>query len=1118
MAITCPKCGKLNPDNARFCFNDGEKLVTTGFTPFQFTNGTSANSIEDLIILIEQNWDESKRYLYSDSFATWFSSIGRGDLTLAAQDIVQSTQDQDTALRKIIRRMEKNSTFRFSDGNKASTISEFVTTIDQNWDEGKRYLYNHDDLADWLETIQKDDLAKTARQIISIESDQDIGLEKFLQSLGSDAPPKPQLTATTATIDFGTIDADKVSKGSYTKQFTISNSGRGYLYGTVSSSGAWVSIDKTGFSGNSITITATAKAVGRNANIKIQSNGGTETLPVQMNPVYPIWKPILSLECLIGAVVGLGLDYLVAYLFLILAPNPIRGIAMGLSFGLALSMSKWARKIQRPIFYLIPAALIMLGIGILTNLGYQEQKIRTAKNSDVWAVEPLTNALKGKSSNVRRDAADTLGMIGDARAVQPLINILKDNNAEVQKRATDALGKIGKPAVEPLINTLKDNNVEARKNAADALGKIGDARSIEPLVNALKDRDSYVRSHAATSLGRIGDARAVEPLINVLKDESWSVRHEAASALEQIGDARAEVPLLLYGLSKDSGAAVEALAEIGVSAVEPLINALKDEDRDMRANAAAALGYIGDEKALQPLIGALGDEDTTVRLKAVRALRLLNDPKAVPSLTGLLKVEEEKHVLKAVIFTLTEIGDVRAVQPLSKLVNDSLKKHDDDAAEVCDSAIRALGEIGDAIATTALIRALSDGWRVERVGVLYSDIPVEAAKALGKLRSSEAVQPLIKALRARLMVRREAAEALGKIGNTRAINPLIQAFRYGGSKDPASNMRYPVAIALAEIGKPAVPALLNALSHKDKDVQPGSAVALGQIGDKRAVQPLMDVLRDGEQYWFLRSNAAEALGRIGDKRAVSVLIGALKDDNSSVRSAAAEALGKLGDARATTPLFSALNDEDNYVRWRAACALGRIGDERATSLLTNMWSTTGSYEHKDIAAVLGQIGDTSAVELLVRALGDEEEYSSTREVIANALADAGDKRAVPVLIDIWEKDDDRRYISMRLAAAEALGKLGDARAINPLINALKDESEYVPQRVIQALHNIGGPAVPALISALKGEKWYVRKRVVGVLGRIEDTRAIEPLTNALKDPNGHVRKAAREALKKIQKR
>ena len=31
MALKCPKCRAVNPDNARFCWNDGEKLVTTGF-------------------------------------------------------------------------------------------------------------------------------------------------------------------------------------------------------------------------------------------------------------------------------------------------------------------------------------------------------------------------------------------------------------------------------------------------------------------------------------------------------------------------------------------------------------------------------------------------------------------------------------------------------------------------------------------------------------------------------------------------------------------------------------------------------------------------------------------------------------------------------------------------------------------------------------------------------------------------------------------------------------------------------------------------------------------------------------------------------------------------------
>ena len=42
----------------------------------------------------------------------------------------------------------------------------------------------------------------------------------------------------------------------------------------------------------------------------------------------------------------------------------------------------------------------------------------------------------------------------------------------------------------------------------------------------------------------IGDERALEPLIQALKDEKWNVRVEAASALGKIGDERAVEPLI----------------------------------------------------------------------------------------------------------------------------------------------------------------------------------------------------------------------------------------------------------------------------------------------------------------------------------------------------------------------------------------------------------------------------------------------------------------------------------------------------------------------------------------------------------------------------------------------
>ena len=75
----------------------------------------------------------------------------------------------------------------------------------------------------------------------------------------------------------------------------------------------------------------------------------------------------------------------------------------------------------------------------------------------------------------------------------------------------------------------------------------------------------------------------MQPLINALKDEDSYVRWSAAEAL---GNIKSD------------------------TAVQPLINALKDEDSDVRWRAAEALGNIKSDTAVQPLINALKDEDS----------------------------------------------------------------------------------------------------------------------------------------------------------------------------------------------------------------------------------------------------------------------------------------------------------------------------------------------------------------------------------------------------------------------------------------------------------------------------------------------------------------------------
>jgi hypothetical protein len=102
---------------------------------------------------------------------------------------------------------------------------------------------------------------------------------------------------------------------------------------------------------------------------------------------------------------------------------------------------------------------------------------------------------------------------------------------------------VGKYALEPLLRALTDRDWEVRMNAADHLGDIGDVRAVEPLMLRLKDEDDKVRTSAAKSLGKIGDARALISLIDMLKDKNWIVRTSAVTALGLIGDVRAVEPL-----------------------------------------------------------------------------------------------------------------------------------------------------------------------------------------------------------------------------------------------------------------------------------------------------------------------------------------------------------------------------------------------------------------------------------------------------------------------------------------------------------------------------------------------------------------------------------------------
>jgi hypothetical protein len=187
------------------------------------------------------------------------------------------------------------------------------------------------------------------------------------------------------------------------------------------------------------------------------------------------------------------------------------------------------------------------------------------------------------------------------------------------------------------------------------------------------------------------------------KDEDRDVRWRAEAALGQLGSAEAVTTLLQKLTDEDSGVrgcAAAALGQIGsAEAVTPLVQALKDEDSDVRWCAAAALGQIGSAEAGPALVQALKDEDSGVRGCAAAALGQIGSAEAGPALVQALK-DEDSFVRSRVAEALGQIGSEAVVPALLQALKD-------ESSDVRWRAVKALGQIEDEGLTLGLLRALA---------------------------------------------------------------------------------------------------------------------------------------------------------------------------------------------------------------------------------------------------------------------------------------------------------------------------------------------------------------------------------------------------------------------------
>lgn len=133
----------------------------------------------------------------------------------------------------------------------------------------------------------------------------------------------------------------------------------------------------------------------------------------------------------------------------------------------------------------------------------------------------------------------------------------------------------------------------------------------------------------------------IEALTRLLDDDDRKVRGDAVGILDKIDEARAIKHLIkaIGDVDADSPAA-RMLDEIGELAIVPLIEALDEDNEQIRENVIHALGLIGDERAIEPLMNVLSedvfsDTEWAVQQTAAEALSFIGEPAIEPLINAI---------------------------------------------------------------------------------------------------------------------------------------------------------------------------------------------------------------------------------------------------------------------------------------------------------------------------------------------------------------------------------------------------------------------------------------------------------------------------------------------------
>ncbi len=461
-------------------------------------------------------------------------------------------------------------------------------------------------------------------------------------------------------------------------------------------------------------------------------------------------------------------------------------------------------------------------------------------------------------------------------------------------------------------------------------------------------------------------------------------------------------------------------------------------DKQLSGPAARALAEISTPASEKVLLNALSNTKDSVQLSLIEALGYARYKPAVSSLS--LAKTEQQDLRKVVLYALARIGDPSSASLLQSAVQKA--NYTVDNTEALAAYLLFLHQLAangnSAGGESAATKLLNDANAAKEL-----QTKIAALRLLVDIKKEKSLPLLYKAMQDDNIEYRAAA--LSFASKFRSPGSDKQWLQTLSSVSPAAQVQ--VINYLAQSSKEALlPAMLNLLKDKNKDVRIAAIAAAQKTGQQNALPDLLDVMKKGDTDEIASVKNSILLMK-GDK-VTTMITSELKSMPASAKVALIEVLASREADHSFNDVLAQLNSSGISVHRAAVEALPSLVKQQD---LPKLFSLLNTAKAEDVNPLQQAVISASA-EIRTKVVIEEMKSVPKEKQLLyfNVLAAIGGDDALNALQSAFETGDEQT----KTAAVAALSNANGAKAARMLLHIAEPNNANYSQAALNGYIDI----------------------------------------------------------------